>query len=277
MTKTLPQNPEALRRRYAEAIARLAHAEDPRIENAFASVPREDFLPPPPWTVIAGGVAEETSDLEDIYQDVLVALDRRQGINNGEPALHAAWMQAVAPKPGEGIVHVGAGTGYYTAILASLVTPGGTVEAFEIDPDLAAAARKNLAAVGGVAVHAESAFGRPLAPADVVYVNAGVFAPDPEWLAALRPGGRLIFPWQPTVRWGPAILVRRAGRGFSARAIMSVGFIVCAGQGRGRAGTITSRGLESTRSVWLTTQRVPDGSATAIYDDLWFSADAVDE
>ena len=73
------------------------------------------------------------------------------------------------------------------------------------------------------------------------------------------------------------MLVRRAGRGFSARAIMSVGFIVCAGQGRGRAGTITSRGLESTRSVWLTTQRVPDSSATAIYDDLWFSADAVDE
>jgi protein-L-isoaspartate(D-aspartate) O-methyltransferase len=273
MSKTLPQKPETLRRRYAEAIARLAKVDDPRIEKAFAAVPREDFLPPPPWTVISGGVAEETSDLAEVYRDVLVALDRRQGINNGEPALHAAWMQAVEPRPGERVVHVGAGTGYYTAILAALVAPGGAVEAFEIDPALAAAARHNLASAEGVAVEAESAFGRKLLPADIVYVNAGVFAPDAEWLTALRPGGRLIFPWQPGARWGPAMLVRRAERGFSARAIMSVGFIVCAGQGRGRSGTITGRGLEATRSVWLLAERPPDDSATAIYDDLWFSAD----
>ena len=266
---------DATRRRYARTILHIAGIEDARIEAAFAAVPREDFLPPPPWTVIGGGIAEETHNVEDLYRDVLVALDRRHGINNGEPALHAAWIKAVAPQPGERVVHVGAGTGYYTAILALLVAPAGVVEAFEIEPPLAAAAAANLAPYAGTAVRAESAFGRPLAAADVVYVNAGVFAPDAEWLRALKPGGRLIFPWQPTVRWGPAMLVRRRERGYSAHALMSVGFIICAGQGRGRRGEITRRGLEATRSLHLSEQRPPDATATAIYDDVWFSAEEI--
>ncbi len=122
-------SPEHHRRAYAERITRLANARDPRIEQAFAAVPREDFLPPPPWTAISLGVATQVRELADIYDNVLVAIDRRRGINNGEPALHAAWLDAVGPNPGETIVHVGAGTGYYTAILAILAEPGGRVEA----------------------------------------------------------------------------------------------------------------------------------------------------
>ena len=41
----------ALRRAYAGRISRLAGIDNPRIERAFAEIPREDFLPPPPWTV----------------------------------------------------------------------------------------------------------------------------------------------------------------------------------------------------------------------------------
>jgi protein-L-isoaspartate(D-aspartate) O-methyltransferase len=266
----------SLRRRYARTILRLAEVADRRIEDAFASVPREDFLPSPPWTIISGGTAEVTSDLADLYQDVLVSLDPRQGINNGEPALHAAWIKAVDPVPGDDIVHVGVGGGYYTAILASLVAPDGFVEAYEIDAHLAGQATENLKGCANVTVHAGSAFGRLLPPADIVYVNAGVFAPDPEWLRTLKLGGRLVFPWQPSRQWGPAMLVRRHRRGFSAKALMSVGFIICAGQGRGRTGTITSRGLEATRSLWLDEDRAPDDTATAIYEDLWFSTDEVE-
>ena len=92
------------------------------------TVPREAFLGPGPWTVIAGNgkITTPSADPVHIYQNVLVALDADKGINNGEPFLHAMWIGKIAPKPGEAVTHVGAGTGYYTALLARLVSPGGT-------------------------------------------------------------------------------------------------------------------------------------------------------
>jgi protein-L-isoaspartate(D-aspartate) O-methyltransferase len=268
---------EALRRAYAGRISRLAGIDNPRIERAFAEIPREDFLPPPPWTVISSGTAVQSDDLSDIYSDALVALDREHGINNGEPALHAAWLDAVDPRPGDRAIHVGAGTGYYTAILAALVGPRGHVDAYEIQEALAEAAKRNLRGLAPVDVHAESAFGRTLPAADVIYVNAGVVAPDPEWLRALAPGGRLIFPWQPLSDWGQAMLVTRRQGGFRAMPLMAVGFIRCSGELTRVApsGAPSQSGIVSTRSVWLTQDRLPDDSATAVYGDLWFSKDEI--
>ncbi|RUV82693.1 SAM-dependent methyltransferase, partial [Mesorhizobium sp. M1A.F.Ca.IN.022.07.1.1] len=42
------------RKFYAKLMAAHARSADPRIEEAFASVPREAFLGPGPWTVFAG-------------------------------------------------------------------------------------------------------------------------------------------------------------------------------------------------------------------------------
>jgi hypothetical protein len=50
---------------------------------------------------------------------------------------------AAAPQPGEHVVHVGAGVGYYTAILAELVGVAGRVKAIEFDAELAARATAN--------------------------------------------------------------------------------------------------------------------------------------
>lgn len=262
-----------LRAAYAHRIARLAGVEEARVVEAFAAVPRENFLPPPPWTTISAGVAVPTDDVAGIYDNVLVAIDRERGINNGEPALHAAWLEAVGPQPGETVVHVGAGTGYYTALLARLVEPGGHVEAFEYETDLAAMAARNLDAYPDVAVHAGSAFGRPLPEADVIYVNAGVTAPDAEWLKALRPGGRLIFPWQPRKGWGPAVLVRREAGGFRAGTLMTVGFISCSGAGgEGATHPVGEADLDAVRSIWLTEQKAPDRTAIAVYQRVWFSS-----
>ncbi|WP_414473977.1 protein-L-isoaspartate O-methyltransferase family protein [Microvirga sp. M2] len=269
---------ERYRSQYAEQIARLTEIRDRRIETAFAAVPRENFLPRPPWTTISAGVAIQTADVAGIYDNVLVAIDRERGINNGEPALHATWLDAVAPQPGETVIHVGAGTGYYTAILARLVDPGGHVEAFEYEADLAAQAARNLRDYPPVSVHAGSAFGRPLPEADVIYVNAGVAAPDVEWLKALKPGGRLIFPWQPHQGWGPAMLVRRRAKGFSAKPLMTVGFIACSGtterpKSNRKPG---EAGLAAVRSIWLGADRAPDPTAVAVYDRVWFSSAKVE-
>jgi protein-L-isoaspartate(D-aspartate) O-methyltransferase len=268
---------ERYRRDYAEQIARMAEVRDSRIAQAFATVPRERFLRPPPWTTISLGTAVQTRDLADIYADVLVAIDPKRGINNGEPALHAAWLDAVSPQSGETVIHVGAGTGYYTAILASLVSPGGRVEAFEYEADLAAEAALNLRDYSHVRVHVASAFGRVLPKADVIYVNAGVVAPDAEWLRALAPGGRLIFPWQPYKGWGPAMLVTHRAGGFEARPLMNVGFISCSGTHEARKAGCQPGGADvaAIRSIWIGHDRLPDASALVVYDDVWFSSEEV--
>ena len=66
-----------------------SRSSDPRLARAIAAVPREMFLPPGPWTLIVGGgrVRTPSADPVHLYQNVLVALDEAQGINNGEPFL----------------------------------------------------------------------------------------------------------------------------------------------------------------------------------------------
>ena len=270
---------EEARARYAESITRAGWVTDPRIERAFAAIPREGFLRPPPWTVFPPGgfFKKPTSDPKDLYDDVLVVLDARRGVNNGQPSLHAAWIAAVDPRPGDVAVHVGAGSGYYSAILAMLVLPGGTVHAYEIEPELAAVAARNLACFDHVVVHGETALGAALPEADVVYVNAGIAAPDVSWLSALKPGGRLIFPWQPWGTGGVTLLVTRVPGGFRAKPTLSVGFVGCEGQASAGAGSPppSADALERTRSVWLRQERPPDATATAVYDAVWFSSEEV--
>src|SRR6202035_2556512 len=68
-------------------------------------------------------VATPTDDPILVYQNVLFALDRQKQINNGEPFLHVQLLGALAPTRGNVALHIGCGTGYYTAILTHLVGP----------------------------------------------------------------------------------------------------------------------------------------------------------
>ena len=85
-------------------------------------MPRERFLGPGPWRLLArdGGVLLQDPTPADAYHDALFALDPAQGVNNGSPSLHALMLHALDVRPGARVVHVGAGSGYYTALLAEL-------------------------------------------------------------------------------------------------------------------------------------------------------------
>jgi protein-L-isoaspartate(D-aspartate) O-methyltransferase len=199
---------------YAKLMAVASGSVDPRLERIFELVPREAFLPPGPWkvmdlTVTGRYVETPSADPAYIYQNILVALDADKGINNGSPSLHAAWIGAVAPEPGQTVTHIGAGMGYYSAILSMLVLPGGRVNAIELDSRLAAAASTNLEPFENATVIAGDAVSLPIEPSDLIYVNAGVLALPVSWLQALRPGGRLIFPWRPSADVGITVLVTR--------------------------------------------------------------------
>ncbi|PAP98182.1 protein-L-isoaspartate O-methyltransferase [Mesorhizobium mediterraneum] len=266
------------RKFYARLMAANAGSADPRLEGVFAAVAREVFLGPGPWMVVAGNgkVETPTADPVHIYQNVLVALDADKGINNGEPFLHAMWIGKVAPKPGETVTHVGAGTGYYTALLARLVSPGGAVTAFELESSLADRARKNLEAYDEVAVIHGDAVISSLPPSDIIYVNAGVAAPPAEWLKALKPGGRMVFPWRPAERVGLAVMVTRTDKGLACDPFMRSWFIPCIGASlASSAARIDRESAARSRSIWLTSEAAPDRTATAIIGDVWFSSRSI--
>ena len=259
-----------LRRAYAADIARQAGVRDRRVEEAFAAVPREDFAGPPPWFVGSGGGYGWTpgGDPARLYQDVLVAIDERRGINNGQPSLHALCIDALALKEGETVLHIGAGAGYYTAILAHLVGPAGRVVAYEIEADIAERAKTNLAGFPQVEVRARSGVGDGLPKADAIYVNAAASHPVRVWLDALKVGGRLLFPLQAARSAGDMLLITRPERGnaWPARFLCAVVFIACEGAQdaamgrrlddafrRGGAGRVRSLrfGEKPSRSDWL--------------------------
>ena len=180
-------DPLAKRRAYAAEIMRSAGVSDPRIEAAFAAVPREDFAGPPPWRIGSGGVfgLASSDDPARLYEDVLVGIDARRGINNGQPSLHAQAINALGLKEGETVAQIGAGAGYYTAILAELVGARGRVIAYEIEPDIAKRAAANLARYPQIEVRARSGV-EDLPQADAIYVNAAASHPLRAWLDALE-------------------------------------------------------------------------------------------
>lgn len=231
-----------VRRAYArQMLARGGVSHNPGLEDALASVPRERFVGRPPWRISHGGGVYSGLSSDDpvvLYQDVLVALDPGRGVNNGSPSLHALWIDRLAPQPGERVVHIGAGTGYYSEILARLVGPDGHVDAVEFDPALAELATANLAEDGNVTVIHGDGADWPRGPADCIYVNFAVTRPAMAWLDRLAPGGRLIFPlglpkamlgrgrgWQ--ALQGASFLVERRSGGFAA-SWLGEAFFVCA-------------------------------------------------
>jgi protein-L-isoaspartate(D-aspartate) O-methyltransferase len=221
----------AKRRAFAAEVARSAGVGDPRIEAAFAAVPREEFAGPPPWRVGSGAFGSESvSDPERLYEDVLVGIDAQRGINNGQPSLHAQALDALGVSEGETIVQIGAGAGYYTAILATLVGSRGRVVAYEIEPDIAERAAANLARYPQVEVRARSGVD-DLPAADAIYVSAAATHPLRAWLDALKVGGRLVFPLHAAGSNGAMLIVTRPERGaaWPARLFLGVVFIACAG------------------------------------------------
>jgi len=192
------QDMAVIRRAYAKQILTMAGvASDAGLEDAFASVPRERFLGPLPWQMSRASSGYETVSSHDpavLYQDALFALASRRGVNNGSPSLHARWLHALSLREGERVVHLGAGSGYYTALLSQLVGDRGHVLAVEVDPELADMARKNLADRSNVTVAAGDGADWPCEAADAIYVNFSAERPAEAWIDHLRPEGRLLFP-----------------------------------------------------------------------------------
>ena len=265
------------RRFYAEFIVRSSGCSDERLISAFAAVPREHFVGRGPWQVFLGSgyIPTISDDPRHLYHDILIGLATDRKINNGQPSLHARCLAAAAPMRGETVVHIGAGTGYYTAILALLVGPTGRVAAFEIEADLAARARDNLSSFSNVSVTTESGATGAIPAADVIYVNAGATHPPPVWLDALKIGGRLVFPLTPDEGFGVMLqITRKAPNTYAANALIRAAFIPCIGaRDETTSASITAalerQSLKAVRS--LHRDASPDETAWCIGRGWWLS------
>jgi protein-L-isoaspartate(D-aspartate) O-methyltransferase len=231
-----------VRRAYARQVMAAAGLLHERVSDAFAAVRREDFLGPGPWPIVRYGkgyVLSPDADPVYLYTDLLVGIDPQRELNNGQPSLHFLLMAELDPEPGQHVVHIGAGTGYYSAILAQLVGPAGRVTAIEADAALAARAAANLRPWPWVASVPGDGVTLAFDPADRIYVNAGVTHPIASWLDRLTNGGRIILPLSAAPprdpldpanvrRAGAVFLIGRQGERYSARWISPVAIYACA-------------------------------------------------
>jgi protein-L-isoaspartate(D-aspartate) O-methyltransferase len=234
---------EDCRRFYADEVRLSANLRSPALVEAFARVPREKYLGPPPWQI---GSAEQralslagmgsltyipTEDPRDVYHNVVIALDAAHDLNNGQPSSLARWIDALDLKPGDRVYHLGCGVGYYTAIMAEVVGSGGAVVGSEVHSQLAPRARQNLAEFPNVTVHEGDGAAFDPGVCDAIFINAGVTHPHRPWLERLGERGRLALPI--TVGTGPALgqgvmirIAREAG-GFSAQIVSFVAIFSC--------------------------------------------------
>jgi protein-L-isoaspartate(D-aspartate) O-methyltransferase len=178
------------------------------------------------------------------------------------------------------VIQVGAGSGYYTAILAQLVGATGRVTAYEIEPALAARAAQNLRDVPQVAVAPRSGAAGKLPAADAIYVCAGLARPRWEWIEALRPGGRLVFPLQPEGGYGGMLMAtkpRHGGLAWPARFITRAGFVGCrddapGGSQEGLAVAFAGGGWDAVQALRL--DDTVDASCWFAGDGWWLSTEA---
>lgn len=233
----------ALRRRFfAEELEAVCRLRTPALVDAFARVARDEFLPPGPWTVLADGgdsfmigagmrtLVTPDADPARVHHNIAVAIDAGRQLFNGQPATLGAWIDALEIRPGARVLHVGAGLGYYTAVMAECAGRGGRVLAFEVDETLAREAARRLASRPWIEVRHRDASGPLDGAFDAILINAGVTHPLDTWLDALAPGGRMMLPLTvampamgSTLGKGLVVLVTKDEAGvFNARAVTVV-------------------------------------------------------
>ncbi len=170
---------ESRRQRMISDHLRRRDILDPNVLAAFASVPRDRFVP--------------AELLDHAYDDTPLPIGSGQTIS--QPYIVAITAQSLALTGSERVLEIGTGSGYAAAILGQLAHEVHTVERIE---ELARTAAERLGALGIDNVHVhhgDGTLGWPVnAPYEAIAVAAGAPRPPPALLEQLTIGGRLVVP-----------------------------------------------------------------------------------
>jgi ubiquinone/menaquinone biosynthesis C-methylase UbiE len=148
--------------------------------------------------------------------DTLAALSRTRDMRRRRRLVR----RALRAQPGERILDVGCGPGFYVEELCAEVGPGGCVAGVDISPHMLAAAARRMAGHANVAFHEGSAASLPVDAGTfdaALSVQVLEYIPDvtaalAELHRAVRPGGRVVVwdvDWE-TVSWFSADPARMA-------------------------------------------------------------------
>jgi len=186
----------------------------PRVLEAMERVPRHLFVP------------DEL--MARSYNDEPLAIGERQTIS--QPYMVAAMTETLELAGHEGVLEVGAGSGYQAAILAELSREVITVEA---RASLADAARDRLAVLGYRNIRVEigdGALGFPeLAPFDAILVAAAAPQIPPPLIEQLAEGGRMVIPVGQSDRQ-ILMRIRKSGNGIVKEELFACQFVPLQGQ-----------------------------------------------
>jgi protein-L-isoaspartate(D-aspartate) O-methyltransferase len=274
-----------IRRAYAKHVLANADVDDARVEAAFAAVRREDFLGPGRGPMLRWPhryVPTPSDDPVYLYQDALVGIIPERGLNNGQPWLHAMLIAAAAARPGEHVAHIGAGVGYYTAILAHMVGESGRVTAIEFHGGLAERLAANFAEQPNVRALQGDGAQIEFDSTDVIYVNASATRPADIWLDRLNDGGRLILPLTsdkgfgenpeniPIQRRGAVFRIERRGNEFLAKWTSAVAIFPC--EAARDLGSERALAAAFERGGWERVTRLRRGSHLPPNERCWLRA-----
>ena len=152
---------------------------DQRVLKVMAEIPREEFVLP--------------KLRRHAYEDRALAIECGQTIS--QPLVVALMTQAVAPKPDDVALEVGAGSGYQAAVLSRLCRKVITVEREPALAEHAAATLRQLGFTNVEVAVGDGSLGWPAeAPYDIIVVAAAARGVPPALIEQLAEGGRMVIP-----------------------------------------------------------------------------------
>ncbi|HEU0195929.1 MAG TPA: protein-L-isoaspartate(D-aspartate) O-methyltransferase [Nevskiaceae bacterium] len=202
----------AMPRAAARLIEELRHdgINDERVLAAMARVPRPRFVEPAWQTQAWKNRPLPIGQSQTISQPFVVALMTQLLLEAG---------------PRQRVLEIGTGSGYQSAVLASVVDGVYSVERIR---DLSAQARQRLRALGFDNIHFGYADGSEgwdaHAPFDGILVTAAATAVPPALCEQLAPGGRLVIPVGQGAMQRLRVVDRRR-EGLVSRDVATVSFV----------------------------------------------------
>ena len=188
---------------------------DPRVIEALASVPREEFVP--------------RTRRHQAYENRPLPIGYGQTIS--QPYIVAVMTDLLNLKPDDRVLEIGTGSGYQAAIAAQLAKEVYSIEIIEI---LGRKARKRLKRLGYDNVRVRLGDGyygwKEHAPYDAIIVTAAASHIPPSLVRQLKRGGRMIIPVGSRFATQQLVLVEKDRNGeVHTRQLMPVTFVPLTG------------------------------------------------